>query len=147
MTIQEFATKHEITITYNRLEARPDCESTDWHKGAFHFRCLLKKGKSSYEVTYSMGPGHGEKFYDDRRGRWDVKPPKPGLPDVLDSLRMDAQSVDDAGDFPEWAGNYGHDIDSRKAYATWEACKEAARKLRHFLGSAAYDELMTCDSM
>jgi hypothetical protein len=111
MTIQEFIAKHEIAMSYNRLEARPDRESTDWDKGAFHFRCLMKKGKASYEVTYSMGSGHGKKVRGVAGTADQIIPPKPSLADVMDSLRMDAQSVDDAGDFPEWAGNYEYRTD------------------------------------
>jgi hypothetical protein len=53
--------------------------------------------------------------------------------DVLHSLLLDA-SVLDAGGFENWAGDYGFDLDSRKAEKMYQACLEIALKLRAGLG-------------
>jgi hypothetical protein len=58
--------------------------------------------------------------------------------DVIQSLLMDATGES----FEEWCGNLGYDTDSRKALATWEACRESDRVCRGIFG-AAFDE--ACD--
>lgn len=49
---------------------------------------------------------------------------------VLDSLVRDAT----VEPFEQWCDEYGYDHDSRKAYATWEACNAVAMPLAAFLG-------------
>ena len=51
----------------------------------------------------------------------------PGAATVLDSLRLDARLGQES--FEDFCGELGYDTDSRKAYATWEECREHARKL------------------
>ena len=41
--------------------------------------------------------------------------------------------------FEDWCSNYGYDTDSRKAFATWEACRATMPKVRAFLGDK-FDE-------
>lgn len=67
--------------------------------------------------------------------------PVPLLRDILYGLLMDAQGVNDANGFEDWASNYGYDTDSRKVEATYEACKRTASDLNRLLGRANIDRL------
>lgn len=58
---------------------------------------------------------------------------EPDACDVMHSLIMDSDVLDASG-FEEWASNYGYDIDSRSAEATYRACLEIALKLRNGIG-------------
>lgn len=76
-----------------------------------------------------------------------TEPTAPDLANVLDCLRSDASSIDDARSFEDWASNFGYDTDSRKAEKTYRACQDSAQALRHLLGRKAYDELMECEGL
>lgn len=54
-------------------------------------------------------------------------PVRPKLDDLLYSLVLDADACDNS--FEEWCSNLGYDSDSRKAFATYEACKANGKKL------------------
>lgn len=49
------------------------------------------------------------------------------LEGVLHALLMDASAGELS--FPDFCREYGYDADSRRAFSTWEACKENAKKL------------------
>jgi hypothetical protein len=66
--------------------------------------------------------------------------PAPELRDVLYSLVLDA-SVIDEGTFESWASNYGYDVDSRKAEATYRACLEIGLQLRNIIGQEQLSKL------
>lgn len=53
----------------------------------------------------------------------------PDLAGVLHCLLMDGQAFFNASTFEDWALEYGHDVDSRKAEAIYKACDETGRKL------------------
>ena len=59
--------------------------------------------------------------------------------DVLDSLRSDATDSDVP--FEEWAADLGFDPDSRKSVRPWNACNDARRQLRDWLGADLMAEL------
>ena len=65
---------------------------------------------------------------------------KPDTLDVLHSLAMDADVLD-AGGFEDWAGNFGYDVDSRKAERLYRACLDIALKLRAALGDSGLADL------
>ncbi len=64
--------------------------------------------------------------------------------DVLDSLRMDAMGADQP--FEDWAGDYGHDTDSRKALAMYEQCRDILHALQRY-SRADFDSLMECEGL
>lgn len=91
-------------------------------------------------------PGH---FYQGRvtlaQEQWQKQIYRPKLPtvaDVLDSLAMDASSIENSRDFEEWADDGGYDKDSRKAEATYNECKRQTRELELFLGRKHVQELL-----
>jgi hypothetical protein len=57
----------------------------------------------------------------------------PTLVDVLGSLCSDSSAIDST--FEDWASDFGYDADSRKAYATWERCRDLGLRLRQILGA------------
>lgn len=48
--------------------------------------------------------------------------------DVLSCISSDAVT----DDFEEWCADYGYDVDSRKAYAQWESCRDFSYKILRF---------------
>jgi hypothetical protein len=59
---------------------------------------------------------------------------------VLWSLGSDAQMGQDT--FEEFCGDLGYDTDSRKAYETWQACRDMDLQLRRFAGSANFEDFL-----
>lgn len=57
----------------------------------------------------------------------------PTAADVLSSLISDAETVEHATTFEEWANELGYDIDSRKAEQTYKLVKRSAAKTKSFL--------------
>jgi hypothetical protein len=52
--------------------------------------------------------------------------------DVIYSLLVDAEVLSYTT-FEDWAGSYGYDLDSRKAFACYEACLRSAHHLKTLL--------------
>jgi len=64
---------------------------------------------------------HASRFFDA------AKPVPPHAADVLYSLILDSSACEMS--FADWCANFGYDTDSRKAFATYEACQQNANKL------------------
>jgi hypothetical protein len=92
--------------------------------------CELRCGKRQMTIDFHMGKGHEGK--------------EPTVEDVLSSLCLDASGLENAGDFEDWARDYGYDPDSRKAESIYRAVQIEARKLRKLLGSA-YEDFIYAD--
>lgn len=138
-TLDQFIETHGISMTAVRIPSRPDLESGSaedrkWNKEASHYMVTLYKGGNgtgkgpvtgSMTTFYSMGSAH-------------KKAPKAG--DVLDSLALDSNMVNES--FEDWCASCGYDSDSRRAFATYEACRKIAAQLKAMLGKEAFDELL-----
>ena len=166
-TIQEFITKHNITIKCEGVPENPnmcpdlsDKNSIKWNREAAHFHCVLRhSGPNDHGencprlVTYySMGSGHARlKNPKQDLHHWTnqgVKVfPNPECDTVLDCLASDASGYENSRYFADWASEYGYDTDSRKAENTYRIMAEQCKELRHFLGSEAFAELMECERM
>jgi hypothetical protein len=59
-----------------------------------------------------------------------AEPQAPNPADVLHCALSDAEAC--GRSFQSWCGDYGYDTDSRKAFATYEACQREGDKLRGF---------------
>jgi len=123
-TFEQFAKKHRVELTYIKRANRTD-SVTAWDKGASHYNCTLHHEDGSMTFWYSMGSAH-------KTG------PKVG--DVLQSLALDASSAEES--FEDWCANCGYDTDSRKAFATYEACVATHRELQRLLGARLAGELL-----
>lgn len=97
-----------VTFSADMVTTRGDGHMTDMKR---HFRCELNRGSGlPYEFYFSQGDAHTE---------------SPTLVDCLSCLMSDANGVDGTS-FEDWCNEYGYDTDSRKAFATYEACQSTA---------------------
>lgn len=60
---------------------------------------------------------------------------EPQAHDVIYCLISDAQSVENADSFEDWAFSLGYDTDSRKAEKIYKACVKNQQSIRRFLGT------------
>lgn len=60
---------------------------------------------------------------------------EPQSHDVIYCLISDAQSIECADSFEDWASSLGYDTDSRKAEKTYKACVKNQQNIRRFLGT------------
>jgi hypothetical protein len=128
MTLADFIAKHGITMFVESVDSVPHRDmDEDWNRTANHWRCLVRKGQSRMTIYFSQGSAY-------------VNPPT--LADVLNSVALDSAGFENAGDFREWAGEYGYDSDSIKALKTFKQVKRQAEKAKALLGDDAYRELL-----
>jgi hypothetical protein len=86
-------------------------------------------GQKSNVVAYGDVQGLSQYFTARvKRNGVQLKVIPPQTLDVLQSLAMDATALDEK--FEDWAANYGYEVDSRKAFATWQKCCDIARDLK-----------------
>lgn len=130
-----------------------------WREGdTFHFKMKLINTDSKAEMTFDYSGGYlaflpdtllGKRVRDAIQGRKTrcyypdniryAEPlelaftlSKPTLPGVLYSLLMDSHAGVES--FPDFCSNLGYDEDSRKAFATWEACRVNGDAFRRIVG-------------
>lgn len=129
-TLADFIKTHQIRMTATRIPARTDALMD--MPNARHWNCYLHRigygpsgqGWEGIAIEYSQGSAHTK---------------APTCADILDCLASD----DTRGQyFEDWASDIGYDTDSRKAYATWEACKSSGEKLLKLLGHEAHRDLL-----
>ena len=82
--------------------------------------------KTPVSMSYKCGTGHV--FPKTASFAIRGKPKPPAAAEVLACYCRDWQDSDCA--FDEWAETFGYDTDSRKAFATYEACRAVGPKLR-----------------
>ena len=111
-------------VTIRSTPAAAPSDDDAWGATASHWSVTIVRNGKRFAVGYHMGSAYkGE-------------PPRA---DVVNSLLCDAEGVDQAL-FVDWCEEYNFDPDSRKALATFRACKATARKLaRLFNGSELAD--------
>jgi hypothetical protein len=137
-TFDEFCEQFTMTAVHQLVLDRPNMVS---------WLVTLTKGRQSMTVDYSYGVGHLPKVPQWWRstvrsyqqcmiqhgwtgsGAQRLRAPEPKLADVVESLLSDAGVLDYAT-FEEWAGEFGFDVDSRKAERTYRQCLEIALQLR-----------------
>lgn len=139
MTIKEFADKHKIEMKSIKIERNPNIvDDRKWK--ADHYEVTFSRwapnGANRIEAKlttyYSMGIGHKGK--------------RPTLEEVLNCLVSDADAMEYA--FEVWCDNLGYDTDSRKAFKTYEVCREQAQALISFLGGRTlFNELFECERL
>lgn len=114
-TMQEAATRLGVTveITKDRGIQR---DAQGWEHHAYLLTVTFGSG-ASIVTPWSQGLGIESS-------------PTEEPATILDSLVQDCTDED----FDTWADEYGYDTDSRKAYATWEACRMVAARLIATLG-------------
>jgi hypothetical protein len=125
MTIlARFIIKNNLSMTSERTDQNPHMDSQNMD----HWRCVLRRGKSSVVVYFSKGYGyHGQ---------------EPTLDEVLDCMASDASGYDNAQSFEDWCSEYGFDTDSRKAERTYKTIQRQSGRLKELLGQESFDELI-----
>lgn len=115
-----------------KLAARYVGENTREGWGTDHdtWRVQIRRGQRAYTTDYSAGFGH----------RVDGQPKAPKLADVLACLLSDASTS--AESFYDFCSNFGYDTDSRKAHATWKACRRTAAAMDRVLGAETLEFLI-----
>lgn len=125
ITLQDFINARGLRLSAKPADRNPHMDDSD---SMDHWRCTIRapKGKTM-RVYFSKGVGH--------HGA------EPTLAEVLDCLASDSAGVANTS-FEEWCGEYGYDTDSRKALRTYRVCDRQAERLKDFLGSASFEELL-----
>lgn len=105
-----------------RLEATygaklPWEKQTDWQQRANGYRCTLRYQGRRFSFDFWQGQGITH---------------DPTAAGVLECLLSDAQA--EGQTFEEWCSDLGEDPDSRRALATFEACRKIGEGLRRLLG-------------
>jgi hypothetical protein len=122
-SIEQFIKEHGITskAEYGAPYNEDFSQSDPW-------TVTLRRGKQRMAVPFYMGMGHNGK--------------EPDTATVLDCLASDSSGVENGQDFDGFCSEFGYDTDSRKAEKIYKACERTARRLKQFLGSDLYEELL-----
>ena len=103
-----------------RCTAVNDCVAPDgWPAGTIGWTVVLKFQRRQLTTRFYQGPAVCR---------------EPAAADVLSCLASDASAG--MQDFESFCSDFGYDSDSRRALATFEACRAMAPRLEKFLGDA-----------
>lgn len=119
-TLSQLCQKVKISSEYGAVEV-PE----GWTPGTHPYKVTLRYQGRQFTLPFFQGPALTE---------------EPDAPSVISCLLLDSYA--DQVSFEEWAGEFGYDPDSRKAEATYNACRKNAKGLRQLLG----DDYETFDS-
>lgn len=111
--LQILCDREKVTITseYGKARSKPE---GDW---AHHsYRVTLRYRGRQISTDFFQGSGYSA---------------EPTSADVLSSLMLDARSGRES--FAMFCDDFGYEPDSRKAHATWEACRKIVPRLQRFL--------------
>ena len=137
--IQAFMAENKVTIESEFVPWSQSRNKSEKHRSLNWRIKLLHADRTILETDYSAGIAHcpsyrqGRQTADVERETETGRRIAPDACDVIASLSMDS-SVLDCSSFEEWAGEFGYDVDSRKAESIYRACLEIALKLRNGLG-------------
>ena len=101
---------------------------------------LTYQGRKYRDITYRMGTGLSPEWFVSDKSKsnyglhsrnWKATPPT--ATELIDSLFVDVNHLEEG--FEGWAGDFGFDTDSRKAYAIYQQCLETLPRLRALLGA------------
>ena len=93
-------------------------DGDDWKREANAWRVTVHCDDRGYSFDYWMGSGLGSR--------------PPARDEVLDNLQSDCRFGDES--FDDFCADLGYDTDSRRAYATWEACRDQMFEMRRLFG-------------
>jgi hypothetical protein len=127
ISIRRFIAQQHIRMTSDWADENPNMDHDDWHAQASHFKCVLTANRRRLTVYFSQGAAiSGE----------------PTVETVLDCLASDADTVENAASFEDWADELGYDPDSRRAFHTYQATTRQTAGLRRLLGDTAFEQLL-----
>lgn len=169
-TLAEFAAEHALTMDTKFISREKTVDDWECFRWSVTLMSGAGDARRCYSTEYRMGIAHqhwdararqlptgesrgarvSQRLVGGRRltlhgeqclREW-ARPTPPELTDVLDSLRSDAESVENSPLFEDWAGDMGYDTDSRKAEQVFHACQEVRGQLIKLIGHKAYNELL-----
>lgn len=136
-TLDDFIQEEGIGMLAEKFATRPDLAMDGLKR---HFKCTLHAGKAT------RWDGGADSAWEREMVVWfsqgDAHKLPPTTADVLDCLASDASGYDNSRNFEDWCADYGYDDDSRKAEKIYHTVAEDAKRLRHFLGNEAYNQLL-----
>lgn len=97
----------------------------DYHTGMGHRKIPSPAGWPRWDNTLRPGT----LAYEAQEQR--KVPVAPHVAGVLHSLILDSRAAEQT--FSDWCSDFGFDTDSRKAFATYDACQQTADKLRRVI--------------
>jgi len=124
MTIQNFIEQNKIKMSCEYADSNPNmADSANMN----HYKCQLRRSGKQLTINFSQGYGiSGD----------------PEVESVLSCLASDSIGVENAGNFEDWAQEYGYDTDNRKAEKIYKVCERQSQKLKNFLGEELYGKLL-----
>lgn len=129
-TISDFVREHNITAEI--VKDRGSQVEDGWEHHAYIVRLLNPDNGKTIETPWRQG--------------YRIETSPSSTPDmILDSLVSDAWSFYVAGDFEDWASEYGYDTDSRKAYATWQQVEALYPHVVNFLSGVGGLEMVATE--
>lgn len=113
-----------VEIDYTQSHETREC----WPSSSTHWNVTIRReGKANdIETLFSMGSALKH---------------EPTIEVVASCLLRDTDSFDSCMDFEDWSATFGYDTDSRKAYATWEACGKIATQIKEMFSSSEISDL------
>lgn len=127
-TMKQFVNENKIKIDSVLVDENPNMDSDhDMNHFKVTLRARVDGKRKQFTTFFSMGMG--------LRG-------DPQVDDVLDCIASDSASIENARDFEDWAGEFGYDTDSRKAERIYKICQRQAERLKAFVGSEKYTDLL-----
>lgn len=153
MTTQENETPEQSAPAYDfsKLNFKAVyCGKTkrDDNWDCFAWRVSISNGKGKeFSTDFYCGMGHVVKvkggmgrgvFYDDKKRAY-FAPKPPTVEDVMHSLTLDMQAIEQS--FYDWCMELGYEEDSRKALATYDQCCNIGRDLRGMFSRQELDAM------
>ena len=120
-----FTMKNQSFEYRTGLGHREDVTADTKKRAALDFPGLAEKSKTEQTL-------YGRRYL--QRVQELRKPQMPPIAGVLYSLILDGSACNES--FASWCDNFGYDVDSRKALATYEACQQGFDRLRKVFGPA-----------
>jgi hypothetical protein len=148
------ATLADMGVTLSATLVRDDFDGFDNRSGQSVWAVTIVRNGESFQTEYSMGAAH--RHYQNNKPirlksyhltHFDcaqynrTKPDNPTLADVLYCLSADAAGIEDGIAFENWAADYGYSVDSRKAEASYNACRDEYFGLLRLFGYEGLREL------
>jgi len=121
--LKTLAARVRANVTYG-ARAEP---ADDWQRNAHGYTVQLRYQRRSMTVDFWCGSAITR---------------EPTAEDVLECLLSDASSADQP--FEQWAGEYGYDIDSRKAERIYRQVQRQTASVRRLLGPD-YDKFLNAE--
>jgi hypothetical protein len=117
-------------IEEDSITIRAEYQGEDTLEGDTHYMhhwiVTLTRGKQEMSLDFWMGR---------------LLTDTPTVEDVLESILLEANSVENAQDFRDWAEDFGYNADSIKALESFKSSQRQTRQLKRLLGDK-YDAYM-----